>query len=595
MIPPPSMSRDLQRVLGVPRRKLDPTDASAAEKWTAKLRSWDTVPCSCYQEFGFCIKTLLPLQGWGLEEASSARGLLGLIHVGGGKTGLDVLLPMVVPNCKVALLLIPPNLRAQFLQRDYYQWARHFNVPNLAGGRFTRPGVPVLHVIAYSELSTAKSTDLLKRLAPDLVIADEAHNLRRSTAARTKRFLRHFAAQSGTRLAALSGTLTNRSIRDYAHLAKLALGDGSPLPLNAQTVEEWAGVLDANATGPVGDLDRLCEQGEQVRDGYRRRLIATPGVVASELGTLGTSLVISERLGLVVPPAIRDALEHVRRTWQRPDGEELEDPMAKARVCRELAAGFYYRWIWPRREPQHVIEAWLVARAAWHKEIREKLKTAREHTDSPLLLARAAIRWFDGFVEVLPDGARVHNPPGTRHRLTWASQTFQDWRRLKDSAEPQTEAVWLSDYLLEDVAKWAKGPPGLVWYDHVAFGERLAKLTGLAHFGPGKEANEGLLTERGSRTIILSARAHGQGKNLQPWARNLICTPPGSGKDWEQLIGRSHRHGQKADEVTVDLYLHTEELAASFQQALLDARYIQSTTGVHQKLIYATKVLEVKP
>lgn len=586
-------SRDLHRILELPRRTLNPDDDALAKKWTALLRSRDTVPCSCYQQWGFCIKELFPLQGHSLEEASQLGGLAGLIHVGGGKTGLDVLLPMVVPDCKVAVLLLPPNLKPQFVTRDYPQWSRHFNTPNLAGGRYFRPGIPVLHVVAYSELSSAKSTDLLRRIDPDLIICDEAHNVARADAARTKRFFRHYQQSPKTRLVVLSGTMTSRSISDYAHLLKLALKEGSPLPLNVQVVEEWAGAIDAEKPNklatPIGALRKLCNPGEHVRDGFRRRLIETKGVVASAQGTVGSSLVLNRR-AVTVPETVQKALAQVRATWQRPDGEELTDAIIKAAVCRQLACGLYYRWIWPRGESKEVIRAWLDARRDWHKELREKLKYARENLDSPLLLTQAAIRWHDGFTHVDPTtGAKTHYPPQTKHALTWAAQCWLPWKAVKDSAEPQTEAVWVDDYLVRDAAAWGVESPGLIWYENAAFGQRLAQVSGFPFYGPGTEASEKILHEKGNRTIIVSAKAHGTGKNLQAWSRNLFCFVSSSGKDWEQMIGRTHRTGQRADEVSVDLYLQTPEMQDAWKQAESDARYIQQTTGVAQKLNYATR------
>jgi len=507
-------------------------------------------------------------------------------------TGLDILLPLVVPECRVALLLIPPNLKAQFLQRDLPQWSQHFRVPNLAGGRTFEAGIPVLHVVAYSELSNAKATDLIKRVRPDLIIADECHQISRRDAARTKRFMRHFTDYPKTRFVALSGTLTSRSLQDYAHLSALALHEGSPLPLHWPTVEEWAGAIDAEKVttiaAPIGALRKLCNPGEHVREGFRRRLVETSGVVATQEGVLGTSLYLQERT-LQVPRCVNEALQGVRMTWQRPDGEELTDALTKSAVCRQLACGFYYRWIWPRGEPPPVRETWLKARREWHRELREKLKHSREHMDSPLLLTRAAHRWHEGFNEITEEGRRVEHPPHTRHRMTWASDCYLEWQRVKDSAEPQTEAVWVDDYLVQDAARWAKENVGLIWYTHSAFGERLASQGQLPFFGPGNEANVALLKERGDRSIVVSAKAHGTGKNLQAWSRNLICNPGTSGKDWEQLLGRTHRTGQRADEVFAEVYRQTEEMREALDQAMRDARYVAQSTGQQQKLLYANR------
>jgi len=502
-------------------------------------------------------------------------------------TGLDILLPMVLPDCQRTVLLIPSNLKAQFLERDYPQWSVHFKTPQLAGGRYFTPGRPVLHVVAYSELSSAKSTDLLKKITPDTVICDEAQNVRRRDAARTKRFLRHFSENPRTRLVALSGTLTSRSLEDYAHLSKLALGEGSPLPLHWPTVEEWSGAIDAERpntiASPIGALRKLCNEGEHVREGFRRRLVETKGVVATEEGVLGTSLILNSRMP-ALPPEVEKALQGIRNTWQRPDGEELTDAMTKARVCRELAQGFYYRWIWPRGESKNVIEAWLFARRDWHKEVREKLKHSREFMDSPLLLTNAAARWHDGFT----DENGTKHEPHTKHRLTWDSKTFLQWRELKETAEPQTEAVWVSDYLVQDAAAWAKDEPGIIWYEADAFGRKLQQL-GLAFFGPGAEASSKIIREKGDRPIVASLKAHGTGKNLQIFYRNLIASPPSSGKDIEQLLGRTHRLGQKKDEVYGDFYQHTEELREALEQATRDARYIEQSTGGKQRLLYAAR------
>lgn len=148
-------SEDLERIAALPRRPR-PTDeeqATMAAVMTALLRR-DNPGCRCASLSPEpCITDLLPIQGWYLYEASQVHGSLGFVIVGGGKTGIDVLLPMVVPGCGRALLLIPPGLRKQFAL-DYERWSQHFRTPNLAGakGGFT-PGRPVLDVLAYSELS----------------------------------------------------------------------------------------------------------------------------------------------------------------------------------------------------------------------------------------------------------------------------------------------------------------------------------------------------------------------------------------------------------------------------------------------------------
>lgn len=568
---PVADSADLRRIVALPRRA-PPAPGPLVEQYTARLGR-GPVRCQCAAFGGRrCADRLKPVQAWALHEAQ-AGGLLGPIGVGDGKTLLDLLTPMVMPGCKVALLLIPNSLRDQ-LRVDFEFYSQHWHLPNLTTSRLHYPGRPWLHVVAFSELSGAKSTDLMERVGADLVIIDEAHSVRRLGSARTKRFLRYFEAHPETRLCAWSGTLTSKSIRDYAHLSAIALKDGSPLPHHWPTVEEWAGAIDPSEDfpTPIGALRALCREGEHIYAAWNRRLNDTPGVVSSVSGmSCDASIQFFERK-VTSPGAVTDHLKTLRASWCRPDGEELVEAVAKARCARQLACGFFYRWKWPRGEPLEVIERWLAARKAWHKELREKLQFARPHLDSPLLCAKAAIRFYDGYDGDLP---------------TWRALTWPEWRAVRDTAKPETEAVWVDDFLVRDAVAWAKERPGIIWYEHAEFGEKVARDGQITFYGPGDEAAEGILQEKGDRSVVASIRAHGTGRHLQMFARNLVANPPSDGGQWEQLLGRTHRDGQRADEVTVEVYRHTEEMRDALDKARMLAGYIQGTMGNQQRLLRA--------
>jgi hypothetical protein len=92
----------------------------------------------------------------------------------------------------------------------------------------------------------------------------------------------------------------------------------------------------------------------------------------------------------------------------------------------------------------------------------------------------------------------------------------------------------------------------------------------------------------GKRSIVASIKAHGTGKNLQMFSRNLIANPPSNGAEYEQLIGRTHRYGQQSD-VTVEIYQHTPELREAFEAAMEHATYVHQTTGALQRLIFAER------
>lgn len=219
-------SRDLRRVLALPRRPR-PDDAQMA-LWAAYIKSelgTGVTSCQCETKYKRrCCANLLPVQAWALYEAATVGGLLGPIGVGHGKTLLDLLTPMVV-GAKTAVLLLPPNLKAQMLEVDWHFYGQHWKLPNLAGGRWLVPGRPTLHVVAFSELSGSRATDLLDRIRPDVLVVDEAHSVRNRTAARTKRF-RRYVEKHKPRVFAWSGTLTSRSLKDYADLSNFALAEG---------------------------------------------------------------------------------------------------------------------------------------------------------------------------------------------------------------------------------------------------------------------------------------------------------------------------------------------------------------------------------
>jgi hypothetical protein len=474
---------------------------------------------------------------------------------------LIALLAPEVLHSERSVLLVEPSLRAQLLNKDLPFYGASFNLLSIS-------------VVAYSELSSAHKADSLERIKPDLIIADEAHNLRHRDSARTKRFLRYMKEHPECRFVALSGTMTSKSIKDYAHLIELALRKNSPLPYGYRELQDWADALDVAPQNPLGPgaLMRLCEPGESVRSGFRRRLVETHGVVATEEGALGTSLVISERSIHKVPAIVELKLAHLRATWSIGE-EELMDAMVLHRVARQIAAGFYYQWVWP----DGVDHEWKDARAAWHSEVRSYLRhRSRPGMDSPALLQHAA------------------------EEGEWNSETWPAWEAVKSRPAPPVEAVWLDDFLIKDVVRWAAersadgrrgGHGGIVWYEHNAIGEALARY--LPTFGEGEQASGDLLKADPDThpAIACSIKAHGTGKNLQAWSRSLVVTPPANGKTWEQLLGRTHRPGQAADRVEVEVYLYTPELRSAFESAEASARYIQETQGQQQKLLSADRVL----
>ena len=397
----PGPSAELERILAIPRRQVTEADKEAmVELMGQRLRLPDR-PCACASYKRPCILKLKKTQAWALYEMGIVEGLLGPIVVGGGKTGLGILAPMVIPNCKTAVLLVPPKLVEQ-LQDEYMLWAEHWEVPSLIcpkGWAVIKPGRPAIHVVPTSKLSTGNATLLLEVLMPDTILIDEVHKFKNPDAVRTWRLLDYLKKHPETRLCEWSGCMTTKSIKDYAHFSGLSLGKNSPLPLDEDVVAEWAASIDppklGEAPAPMGALKALCEPGERLRSGFRRRLIETRGVVATDDAGIGAGLYTHEREPAGgMPESIHEALRTVRLLMQRPDGDELVDAYSVARCARELAAGFFYRWRYPRGEPVPLIKEWLAARKNWRAEVRDKLKHPEPHLDQPMLLANAATRFY---------------------------------------------------------------------------------------------------------------------------------------------------------------------------------------------------------
>lgn len=384
---------------------------------------------------------------------------------------------------------------------------------------------------------------------------------------------------------AMSGTPTKRSLRDYSHLLPLALGPGnSPVPTGTE-IDDWADALDErpHQDFPIvlpGALTLLRGPQEQgldpltgARCAFRRRLVETPGVVATEEAPLAVGLTISPlrvRLAKETREVFATLVKKGDGGWELPDGQTFTDGMRVWQVARQVALGFYYQWS-PPAPP-----VWKAARKAWHKACREILSRNRRNLDSESQVAEAVA------VGQYPQ----------------AEQALYQWLKVEKSFEPNTVPVWLERGPLEAAAKWAAKGPGIIWTEHRAFAAALAHLTGLPYYGRnGQDAAGRAIPEFGlnpacGHGTVIASLANRTGRNLQGWSRNLVTCPPPSNEWWEQLLGRTHRDGQVGD-VTFDVLVTCREYVEAFAQACRDAMYVEQTTGQIQKLSYADYMMPV--
>ena len=549
---------EFHRIFSLPRRVWQTADLEAlARELTSILK----------QPAGSML--LRTVQALALHDAGIVDGLFGAIGVGEGKTLITLLLPLVLGASK-PMLLLPASL-IEKTKREQLELSRHWKIPN------------TIRTFSYEMLGLVQSEEELETYAPDAIICDEVHKLKNRRAARTRRVARYMHDHPYTKFCGLSGTVMDKSLKDFAHILRWCLKLTAPIPVTNEETEEWAEALDVGA-GSVfeerrqpGALLELCtpdERKEQpniaARHGFRRRLTETPGVVATigEGEHIDASIYVRGIRHKVAPVTERNFL--ILRGndtddfpgWVTPDGWELMTAVDVWRHAQELALGLHY--IWDPRPPTE----WLEARRNWGAFVRETIARSRTF-DSELHVANGC------------DAGRLD---GT---------SLEQWRRVRPTFTPNVVPVWHDDSALEVCRDWMK-TAGLVWTEHGFFAERLAEFAGVPYFGAGGLDAEGRYIEDAEygTSAIASLDANREGKNLQGlWARNLLVCPPSSAAWWEQTIARTHRPGQTADEVIVDVLLGCRENFDACMKALEGARGIRDMTGKMQKLLLADVTL----
>ena len=505
---------------------------------------------------------LRPIQNEMLWQAIDRKGLLGFVACGEGKTLVSMLLPTVL-RAERPLLLLPAFMITQHLS-DRESYGLHWDLK-------------AMKVLSYETLSSPKRLKELEDYAPDLIICDEAHCLRNLKSARVRR-LDNYMLKFTPMFCALSGTLVARSISDYSHLASWALGVYSPIPRVAQIVQEWClSIEDGLPSKLVSDIVKGGS-----KDEYLKRLQRSKGIVITKSQEVGASLVLNKEK-ITMPNSLKKSIaiamstnDIVSATNEILDTDQLEAMFQSSdlwtpkdafllRVWGQISCGFVYTWDWENRE---VDSEWIEYKRAWGRSAFQMLE--RSSIDSISLISQYAE------TPQAPKGLAI---------------AWQNWKRVKDREPPKTKAIWLDEYLIEYVKKWTieQAEPVLIWCAYAALAHKLKEALNCELYGAGDEDAKRLDTNKHiAHTAIMSIQAHGTGKNLQSWHNQIIVHPLAHPSTWEQLLARTHRPGQMADEVHMSI-LNMGLFAKSFNKALRDAQYIQDTTGQKQRLIYATK------
>lgn len=552
-------SADFVRVNGLPRRVWsDEQAADLSSDMTKVLRT------------PHGMQDLRPVQAVALFESFTHEhstpqgtckgGFFGALGVGAGKTLYFMLLATLFGVERYGYL-VPAKLAKEKTAKEWSEYAKHWRVG------------PPPTVVSYELLARVQSKTLLTDLGLQLVGADECHKLKNPSAAVTRRVRHWRQAHQTVPLCVGSGSITKRSIRDYAHLAAWTLGQGAPVPLNHDTLEEWCYALDggtnfANRIEP-GALLAWAEGSDtaSARKGFQRRLAETPGCMVYHVAQDDIGATVNIRAEVLEAPAEmapawealrgwtdKDGTEH--GGWELIDGTELVEGCEVYRHARELALGFYYKWRHPGPEP------WMVARKAWGQFARENLK-----------------------------GSRFDSPDETAKAYPTAPE-WTAWRDIRSTFEPETTIVWLSAHALHLCAEWLKDG-GVAFVEHSQFGQALAYTAKVPFFGAqGLDGNGRSIEHFQGKACVASLGSNSEGRNLQRFCRMLITSPVPNNLQLEQLIGRMHREGQEADSVDVTVLFGCYEGAGAFWQSVYDARS-DTVHNVHKVLDARLEVPEM--
>lgn len=577
-INPHVLTPDMQRIINIPK--------TPDNDWWGWPVFDSLYKCGNAEDSKF---ELNKIQRIGLSKLINTGGLLAMLPVGWGKTLLGLLAPTVVKATRPLYLTRAKNI--QTTKDELVKFYPHFNIQN--------------NIEFYSyegNLSRAEFAHILTNKKPDLIIADEGHCLRHLTSARTKRFVRYFQwaeeANHSVKLVVMSGTLSIRSIKDYEHLSRICLRENSPLPFDSEELQQWATVLDAhmdaglsatNALVPLVPSEQFKSFAQafgsdttaglqtNLREVFQRRLRTNPGIVSTSESSVSCSLNLHLWRQCGVDSEV---VKHLNELDEHPDHYGLLPPTEvmgpesyadyisnfKIEKANQLMHGFYYQWDWPGGQPDM---EYVDARSRWAQVLSDELHSNhRAGYDSPALVVKSIEEGRNSNQDLIDAWGR--------------------WKVQSQKPEPPKKVVWISDYLIDLILQWNvkhSGSERIIWVDYDVFGVELAKALTVDYYGAGSSVPV-------DSPAIASRRAHGTGQNLQTYSCNLVVSSTLNGAEWEQLLGRTHRQGQKEDEVSAHILLHTDRYKRKWLDALAEAKYLQESLGQKQKILYATHIKE---
>ena len=581
MPPAVKTSEDFERIVALPVRHLS---EEQAERDIELMTPLLTTP-----EGRAAGARLILWQGTALKEIAEIEGGYIQLGVGHGKSLIFWCAGHVL-DAERYLYICPAALRDD-MRAAFRNYAKHWKTSS-----------PPPTVMAYSDFYRKGAVDLFERLRPDVVGLDESHKSTNQDGTFAVR-LDRWKMMSGCKVVNGTGTGTRFSIKDFSHNITWSHQDKSPLPLDHNTLDAWAEAVDEKqkvkgkpdfsaqgrrrpAVGVLVDLASRCgiptpdypmSEQQRARWALATRITSTPGIIISDEDSCRQPLSIE----LVYAPeddAINAAFDVFREEEMGPDGEQYNDAIVLYTKERQLGCGVVQTW---DPEPPEEWRSALRARNSYCQHIIG-------HTRARYLGAIRAGVPNPPYPCDSPDAVEAH-PVHGKH------ESIVEWLKHK-SYVPQTRPTWVSASVIQYAAQWARKHNGLVWYEFDEVGKVIGAAAGCKVFGASGIDSRGLHVRNhpGGCSIALSIDANLEGRNLQDrWHNNLVIGAPQSARELEQLLGRTHRHGQRHP-VSATLLVTSGLSVEAWRASVREATFGYETQKQKQKILRAT-ITEEKP
>ncbi len=626
---------ELRRILALPRRGrpweetadglIDPVTAYfTLPGHVCKRDVLGEVKCAVLQ--GVPVVRLRPTQAQYLLESHDEEGGFLQGDVGIGKTLLTMLLGVAHESDRI--MMVCPAAMVEDTWRKFRVLREHWSF------------LP-MRVVSCEHFGRDSAKDTLARFfdgakRPALIF-DEVEAFLATDTGRTQKIERFITScrEEGRFLTvdAMTATPAKRSLKDFRHIMKWCRPKACPLPVDS-TIYEWCAAVDEKTAGSIdpGALLKFCNETElRLPDEVKaatlavgRRIFETPGVLASPETEVDSRLIVSCKQ-LTFTKAEDEAYSYLRGIpgdpdrlgGETPDRHPIADDVALWRHARELSLNFFYKW-----EPAPPPE-WLNARKAWAKAVRTILKSNGRELDTEFQVAKevrlaikgrrcpkCGLRTTRAICDGTPEGGAYSPGVGddeieedeaedeeatSRHTPTEtigspqkheAADLYLAWHAIKDTFEPTTVPVWVGSTALDYAEEWGRKHVGIIWTEHTAFAEELAKRSKLRYFGRrGCDASGRFIEDADPKqSLIASIASNFRGRNLQAWCESLITSCPPTGKTQQQLLGRQHRPGQRSKQVHYEYLISCLEQERGFDQARRDCGWHKDVLQTRPKL-----------